>query len=170
MKRVSALLICACLAHFAVVTAQAEQPALVFGTYLKGNNVTEPRPKKSSYLETLHGGIVVIGNQAGFYLNTRVIKQPEKDLYIVIEYENPSGGKPFVNDMLFKTDAEELDFSSPDFVKGLRSYADYTITVRVFDSKDATVPLDTLRQKIRCYVDTRGSKLKMFKGLKTKSL
>ena len=152
----------------ATVAAQAAQPALVVGTYQKGNNVTEPRPKKSEYFETLHGGIVVVGDNAGYYLFTKVIKKPSKDLYIVVTYENPSGGKPFMNDMEFKTTAEELHFSAPEFVKGLKSYSDYEITVRVFESKEAKEPIDMLKQKIRCYVDTRGPKAKMFSRLKEK--
>ncbi len=38
------------------VAQAAAQPKLVVGTYQKGNNLTEPRPKKSEYLETMHGG------------------------------------------------------------------------------------------------------------------
>jgi hypothetical protein len=152
----------------AVVAARAAQPALVIGTYQKGNNVTEPRPKKSEYFETLHGGIVVVGDNAGYYLFAKVIKKPAKDLYAVVEYENPSGGKPFTNDMEFKTTAEELHFSAPEFVKGLKSYSDYEITVRVFESKEAKEPIDVLKQAIRCYVDTRGAKAKMFNRLKEK--
>jgi hypothetical protein len=152
----------------ASVATVAAQPVLVIGTYQKGNNVTEPRPKKSEYFETLHGGILVVGDDAGYYLFTKVIKKPVRDLYIVVEYENPSGGKPFTNDMDFKTTAEELHFSSPEFVKGLKSYSDYDVTVRVFESRVTNVPIDMLKQTIRCYVDTRGPRVKMFKRLKEK--
>lgn len=151
-----------------IVAAQAAEPRLVIGTYQKGNNVTEPRPKKSEYFETLHGGVLVVGDDAGYYLFTKVIKKPAKDLYIVVDYENPSGGKPLTNDMEFKTTAEELHFSAPAFVKGLKSYSDYEIIVRVFESKEAKEPIDTLKQTIRCYVDTRGPKAKMFNRLKEK--
>lgn len=57
---------------------------------------------------------------------------------------------------------------SPEFVKGLKSYADYEITVKIFDSRGAKEPIDMLKQTIRCYVDTRGAKAKMFGRLKEK--
>jgi hypothetical protein len=139
------------------------------GTYQKGSNVTEPRPKRSAYLETLHGGVVVMPEGAGYYLFTRVIKKPEKELYVTVEYEDPMGGKPFVNDMAFVPTAEELHFSAPEFIRGLKGYGDYEVVVRVFESKSATQPIDTLRQTIRSYIDTRGAKPKMFKRLKEKT-
>lgn len=168
MHRSSKYLIFLVSVLFATIAGPAAQPALVIGTYQTGSNVTEPRPKKSAYLETLHGGIVVVGDSAGYYLFTKVIRKPEKDLYVVVDYENPSGGKPFTNDMEFKTTAEELHFSAPEFVKGLESYSDYDITVRVFESKEAKEPIDMLKQTIRSYVDTRGPKAKMFRRLHKK--
>jgi hypothetical protein len=144
------------------------QPKLVIGTYQKGSNLTEPRPKKSEYLETMHGGIVLIEDVAGFYLFAKVIKHPERELYLRIEYEDPSGREPLVNDMRFMPDADELHFSAPHGVRGLKSYGDYQIVVKVFDSKDAREPLDTLKQTVRSYVDTRGEKPKLFKRLKEK--
>ena len=168
MPRLSKFIIFLVSALLAMVTAQAAPPALAIGTYQKGNNVTEPRPQKSEYFETLHGGIVVVGDNAGYYLFAKVIKKPTKDSYIVVEYENPSGGKPFTNDMEFKTTAEELHFSAPEFVKGLKSYSDYGITVKVFESREAKEPIDVLKQTIRCYVDTSGPKAKMFNRLKGK--
>lgn len=147
------------LALHGSLRAQGDRTVLIMGTHQRGSDLTEPMPRKSEYLETLHGGIVVIGNAAGFYLNTKVIKKPAKELYVVVEYENPNGGKPFVNDMRFKPTNEELHFSSPDFVRGLKRYSNYTITVRIFESKGAAKPLDTLKQTIRCYVDTRRDKL-----------
>jgi hypothetical protein len=74
--------------------------------------------------------------------------------------------EPFTNDAVLKPTTEGLVFSSPDFVKGLRIYADYTITVRIFASRNAADPIDMLKQKIRCYVDTRGPTLKLFESLK----
>ena len=144
------------------------QPKLVIGTYQKGNNITEPRPKKSEYLETLHGGIVLIDDQAGYYLFTRVVKHPKRELYIKVEYQDPAGGKPLVNDMPFMPTAEELHFSAPHGVKGLKSYGDYQIVVKVFASKDSKEPLDILKQTVRSYVDTRGPKPQLFTGMKEK--
>jgi hypothetical protein len=168
MPRLSKFLTFPVIVFLATVATQSAEPALVIGTYQKGNNLTEPRPKKSEYLETLHGGIVVVGDNAGYYLFTNVIKKPARDLYVTVEYENPSGGKPFKNDMEFKTTAEELRFSAPEFVKGLKSYSDYELTVKIFESKEAKEPIDTLKQTIRSYVDTRGPNVKMFNRLKGK--
>lgn len=151
---------------FASATAYANEPTFVFGTFQKGSNVTEPKPQKSKYLETVRGGIVVVDDNAAFYLFTKVILQPDKELYVTVEYENPLGGAPFTNDMIFKPDAEALQFSAPDFVRGLKNYADYEITVRIFESKESSSPIDTLKQKVRSYVDTRGDKAKLFKRLK----
>ena len=156
------------LALLCVVSQAAAQPKLVIGTYQKGNNLTEPRPKKSEYLETMHGGIVLIGDQAGFYLLTKVIKHPDREFYVRVEYEDPAGGEPLMNDMRFVPTAEELHFSAPHGVKGLKSYGDYQIVVKVFDSKGSKEPLDILKQTIRSYVDTRGTKPKLFSRLKEK--
>jgi len=141
------------------------EPVVVMGTYQKGSNFTEPRPKKSKYLQTIHGGIVVMGSDAAFYLFTKVIKKPDKKLYIRVDYENPDGGSPLQNDMWFEPSLEGMRFSAPHFVKGLRSYADYVITVRIFTSREAREPIDTLRQTIRSYVDTRGPKAQFYKRL-----
>jgi hypothetical protein len=146
---------------------QGAKPLLISGTYQKGSNVMEPRPKKSAYLQTVHGGTVVIGDQAGYYLFVRVIKKPSKDLFMRIYYENPDGGQPFTNTRTFGRDAEEFHLGSPDFVKNLTNYATYSITVKVFESADAQAPTDVLTQKIRSYVDTHG-KVKLFRKLTIK--
>lgn len=150
------------------VSLKAAETILVVGTYQKGNNVTEPRPKSSEYLETLHGGIVVVGNGAGFYLFAKVIRIPTKSLYVVVEYENPEG-KPLTNEMNFAPSAKELHFSAPEFVRGLKNYSDYEITVRIFESKESKEPIDVLKQTVRSYVDTRGPKVQLFSKIKPKS-
>ena len=71
--------------------------------------------------------------------------------------------------MVFRRDLKELHFSAPEFVKNLTNYSDYTITVKIFESRDAREPIDTLKQTIRCYVDTRGAKVQVFKKLKLRS-
>jgi hypothetical protein len=153
-----------------VVTSSVRgaERVMVMGTYQKGSNFTEPRPKKSEFLQTIHGGIGVIGSDAAFYLLTKVIKKPEKRLYVRVDYENPDGGSPLQNDMWFEPSFERMLFSAPHFVKGLRSYSNYVITVRIFPSRQARDPIDTLRQTIRSYVDTRGPKAQFYKRLKVK--
>jgi hypothetical protein len=169
MRRTAHSILCFAAVVGAASAVIAAEPLLISGTYQKGSNVTEPRPNKSEFLQTSHGGVAVIGDKAGYYLFTRVLKKPDKDLYVRVEYENPTGGPPLTNDMVFRRDLKELHFSAPEFVKDLRSYSDYRITVKIFESRDAREPIDTLRQTIRCYVDTSGAKIKLYNKLKLKS-
>jgi hypothetical protein len=150
----------------ALNTADAAHIQLVSGTYLPGSNVTEPAPARSRYLETLHGGILIIGEAVGFYLNTRVREAPKAPLYITVEYPDPMGGAPATNDMEFLPVATELQFSSPGAVRGIKLYADYQIIVRVFDKKGSDAPIDTLVQTVRAYVDTTGEHPKVFKKIR----
>jgi hypothetical protein len=136
------------------------------GTYSKGHNITEPRPASSRYFETTEGGVVVIGNKAGFYLYVKMREQPPTPLYVRIEYENPEGGSPASNDTDIAPGHEGFGFSSPHFVKGLKIYSDYKIVVKAFSSRDAREPIDVLRQTVRSYVDSRGEELKVFRRLK----
>lgn len=149
-------------------SARAAKPAYICGTYQKGSNITEPRPKRSQFLQTIQGGIVMMGSEAGYYLSTRVIKKPEKRLFITVEFEDPTGRSPLKNEAVFEPSLEGFLFGSPDFVKGLRLYAHYSITVKIFDSRGVQKPIDTLRQTVRCYVDTRGPKAVLSDRLQVK--
>jgi hypothetical protein len=144
------------------------QPTLVFGVYAPGHNITEPKPQKSEYLETKSGGVVILSGGAGLFLQTRVIKHPISELYVTVEYENPQGGTALKNDMRFTPETKGLYFSAPSFQAGLKGYADYVITVRIWDTKDSEKPIDTLVQKVRSYVDTTGPSPMMFDKLKQK--
>ena len=150
----------------ALNVAAAAQVQLVSGTFMPGSNSTEPRPAQSRYLETLHGGLIVIGDAVGFYLFIRVREAPAAPLYITVEYPDPLGGPPITNDMDFLPVATDLHFSSPDAVRGIKLYSDYQIVVRVFDKKGSDSPIDTLVQTVRAYVDTRGAHPKVFKGVR----
>ena len=129
---------------------------MLFGVYEPGHDLTEPSPRKSEYLETKSGGVLVLPDGAGLFLFARVIKRPASELYITVEYENPQGGAPLPNDMRFETKAQEFGFSAPSLQPGLRRYATYTITVKIWEKKGAAQPIDTLVQKVRSYVDTTG--------------
>jgi hypothetical protein len=168
VRRICLVLVSFVLSYLNISGADAEagEPLLISGTHLKGTDFTEPRPKRSQFLETVDGGIAIIGEKAGFYLFTKVIKKPVKELYVVAEYQNPSGGGPLWNKGLFKPTSEELRFGSPDFVKGLRIYSNYTITIKIFESRALGKPIDVLKQTIRSYVDTRGPKVLMHKEVK----
>jgi len=144
----------------------AAQQKLVSGTLIPGSNTTEPHPVQSRYLETLHGGLIVIGDAVGFYLFTRVREAPATPLFITVEYPDPLGGPPARNEMDFVPSATELRFSSPGAVKGIKIYAEYQIIVRVFDRKGSDVPIDTLVQTVRAYVDTTGPHPKVFSGIR----
>jgi hypothetical protein len=146
----------------AVNLAIAAHMQEISGTRLPGSNVTEPEPMHSRYLETVNGGLIVIGKAVGFYLNTKVREKPATPLYITIEYPNPSGGPPATNDMDFLPTATDLQFSSPGAVRGIKMYADYQIVVRIFDHKGSDLPIDTLIQTIRAYIDTTGSQPRVF--------
>ena len=66
----------------------------ISGTYRLGSDVSEPRPARSRFLETLDGGLVVIRDQVAHYLRARVREKPSAPLYIKIEYQDPLGGPP----------------------------------------------------------------------------
>ena len=163
--RTKLLLLLVLLSH-ALGTVFASAPQLISGTYLAGSNVTEPRPSQSKHFETLHGGVVVIGNVAGFYLFVKVREAPPSPLYVQIEYQDPLGGPSITNDMEFLPTMQELRFSSPSAVRGLRVGAEYKITVKVFEQRHATETLDVLVQTVRSYVDTAGAEPKVSNRIK----
>lgn len=157
------LFLCGCVSS--TTTLPSGKPALVFGVYESGHNVTEPKPQASEYLQVEAGGVVVMDEGAGLFLKARVIKHPDHELYITVEYENP-GSASLLNDASFKVDATNLNFSVPTVQSGLRSYADYAITVKIWEKKGDPKPVDTLVQKVRSYVDTTGPKPLVFDKLK----
>jgi hypothetical protein len=151
---------------FIAPNSHADDTVRFPGTYSKGHNITEPRPASSRYFQTTEGGVVVIGNKAGFYLYVKMREQPQMPLYVRIEYENPEGGSPASNDMDIAPGHEAFGFSSPDFVKGLKIYSEYKIVVKAFISREAHEPIDVLCQTVRSYVDSRQEELKVFRRLK----
>lgn len=142
------------------------EAALVVGTFQPGQNASDPQPQKSEYLETTQGGVLIAGDNAGLYLFTKVIKRPLQHFHVVVEFQNPSGGAPIRNEVLFKNTATELHFSTPGYLKDLKNYGEYEVTVRIYISKESKKPVDTLKQTIRSYVDTHGAKAKLFSKLK----
>jgi hypothetical protein len=144
---------------------QSAEPQMVYGVYEHGHNITEPRPQKSRFLQTTQGGVVVLGQKAGFFLTVKTNEHPKSALYIRVEYEDPRGGIPAWNDMEFSPNAGGFNFSSPGFVEGLKIYSDYEIKVSIFERSGDPKPIDVLRQKVRSYVDTRGTELKVFSKL-----
>lgn len=139
---------------------------LISGTYKRGANVTEPRPVEGKYLKVQHGGVIIIPSGAGFYINTTVKKSPKKDLYIVIEYENPNDkSKPLTNDQKFLKTSKGFYFTSPSVINGIRGYESYEINVKIYDSKKKDRLLDQFTQKFRSYVDTTTNQILIKTGM-----
>lgn len=136
---------------------------------MTGSNITEPRPRESQFFRTDHAGFVVLEKGAAYYLQARVLKSPPSTYYIRVEYENPQDkSRPFTNDMDFKATMDGVRFSSPDVVWGIRNYADYTIRVSVFTSRESTEAIDTLIQPVRSYVDTTTGEVRVYNRMQPK--
>lgn len=127
------------------------------GIYRPGNNITEPRPMAGKYLKVTDGGVLVLREVAGLYVNARVIQKPESDLFITIDYEDPRSGT-ISNTMVFDKEAVGFGFSSPRFQSGLIPYRNYMVVIKVWNNNRQESLLDTIRQPVRSYVDTRGDK------------
>lgn len=143
----------------------SEKPAMIKGTYMAGSNVTEPRPRSSRYLQTEHGGFVVIGQKAGHYLQARVREAPRKTLFIRAYYE-AGNGQTLSTSGKFTPDAKGFVFSPPDFVTGIRCYQDYSIRVEITESESSRQPIDTLVQPVRSYIDTTSGTVRLFSKMK----
>jgi len=143
-----------------VPLATVDSPLMVMGTWMKGSNFTEPRPKKSRYLGTKHAGLVVIEEGVGYYLAVHVLEAPEQEFHIKISYQNPLDTKrPMVNVQHFPPSAREFIFSTPKVVSGIKGQKMYSIKVEIFESPNAEKPIDVLKQKFRAYVDTTTSQI-----------
>ena len=170
MKTTILLVGLAALLGFASCTSSSpgvssSKQSLIHGVYQAGHNLTEPRPQRSEYLQTTGGGVAVVAKGSGLFLQTRVLKSPSRELYITVDYEGP-GLTSLSNDMIFKPDARKLTFSAPRMQSDLRGFRDYTIIVRIWNSKSDKTPIDTLVQKVRSYVDTSGPTPRVFNGMK----
>jgi hypothetical protein len=139
------------------------------GTYQKGNNITEPQPQESEYLRTSTGGFEIIQGLAAFKLYIDIIKSPARRVYTRAIVPNPQDlSEPFVYD-------HYLDPSTPSTtithgpVLGLKMYKDYIIEFILFADESRTQEIDRLTQKIRCYLDTTGPQLKLYRRMKTKT-
>jgi hypothetical protein len=149
--------------HWGSLDQKIKYPLYVKGTYADGSNITEPRPQRSKYLEVKHGGIIIVEEGAGFYLNVRVIQKPEKPFYIKIQYQDPRNpGRFLANDMEFTSNYAEFLFSSPEIIHGIVGYQNYSIVVSIYEDKDSGQPQDVLTQTVRAYVETQTSEPLIF--------
>jgi len=137
------------------------------GTHYKGSDLTEPRPVSGKYLKVINGGLVVINSKdAGFYINMKLKDKIDKDIYVVTAYENPlDKNAPFVNDFIVTPDmyAKTIEFSSPDFIKGLKYWRNYKVNVTVYEDKSMAKQIDGFTQNIRSYVDTTVQPIKVMR-------
>lgn len=142
------------------------EKAMVRGTRTAGSNVTEPRPRSSRYLETLHGGFVIVRkNVVGHYLQIKVREAPPKPMFIKVHYETADKKRTISNTSRFPPSADGFVFSAPEHVPGIRIYQDYEIRVEVFESAGSSKPVDVLVQPVRSYVDTTGDAVKVFNNV-----
>ena len=148
------------------VTPTSGETVKVSGVYQRGHDLTEPRPKSGKYLRVTDGGVAVLKDGAGLYLRTEVITKPDKELFVTVDYDDPQSGT-ISNTMAFVPSAKVLEFSVPRFQKDLIPYSTYSVTVKVFASKNAPTPIETITQEIRSYVDSRGSSPQVMSRLKT---
>ena len=99
MRTISIGLVLACVALVRAAQGNIDT-ALIAGTSLFSGNKADPVPQKGKYLETVHGGVVLMGGNAALYLQVAPRTSWRKLLYIKIEYENPlDSGHPLANDM-----------------------------------------------------------------------
>jgi hypothetical protein len=137
----------------------------VRGTRTKESNVTEPKPKEGKVFKTLHAGFGIHGKKAAYYWRGQITTPG--NYYVRIEYENPADKKkPLVNDMELPERAVDVEFSSPDFVRGIRVYGDYKMKATFYGGHDMKAVIDTVEQTVRSYVDTTKEEVRVFKGLK----
>jgi hypothetical protein len=137
----------------------------VRGTRTKESNVTEPKPKEGKVFKTLHAGFAIHGKKAAYYWRGQITTPG--NYYVRIEYENPADKeRPLVNDMELPERAVDVEFSSPDFVRGIRIYGDYKMKATFYGGRDMKVVIDKVEQTVRSYVDTTKEEVRVFKGLK----
>jgi hypothetical protein len=140
----------------------------VLGTYKDGNNITEPKPIYGKYVKTEMGGFQVIQGFAGYKLFIEVITAPEQRLYSRTIVENPEDiNAPFVYEHYLDPTTPRTTLTHGP-VKGLEVYKDYTVTYILYENEARTIEVDRIVQGIRSYLDTTGSKLKIFNKVKSK--
>lgn len=118
----------------------------------------EPEPVSSEYFRTLGGGFYVKINQVQemFYgVNLMAEKPLEPSNYLVVEYQNPTGGKPYTKSSLL-SDIQTSDvvqnrttyiLRSPP-VTGVKPHTNYLITVKLYKHRLADEPIGLHKQLV----------------------
>ncbi len=92
----------------------------------------------------------------------------ETGLYPDSRRKSRGSKKPFIYEHYIDPDTPSTTLTHGPAI-GLKIYQDYTVEFIAYADKKRTKEIDRLTQKIRSYVDTTGSKLKLFDGMKTKT-
>jgi hypothetical protein len=144
------------------------KPVFLLGTWLKGADTTLPRPVTSKYFKTYRGGFRLTAEGAYYLLHADVIRDREKPLYVVVEFENPLDPQhPTRYDGPLGPKDRSINPSHGP-VHGLRIYESYWVKATLYESKDSATPIDVFTQNIRSLVDTRGEQPVVYGGLKEK--
>jgi hypothetical protein len=144
---------------------EGAEPPLVSGVWRKGHNITEPRPKSSTFMKVLEGGFLVLPTAAVYRLQIEISPNLSTPYFMQALFENPlDRSKPFTEQTVVSRPDNNVTLTHGP-VKGLRISGDYRITVKIFRHKGDAEPIDVLEQKVRSYVDTKGAAIKMKSGM-----
>jgi hypothetical protein len=161
----SRVLVISLLALALCARAEGAEPPLVSGVWRKGHNITEPRPKSSIFMKVLEGGFLVLPTAAAYRLEIEVSPKLSTPYFMQALFENPlDRSKPFTEETVVSQPDRNVTLTHGP-VKGLRISGDYRITVKIFRHKGDAEPMDVLEQKVRSYVDSKGSAIKMKGGM-----
>jgi hypothetical protein len=144
----------------------AQTRGFVSGVWQKGHNITEPRPKSSKFVKTIDGGFFFVPAGAAYRVEIEVSPDLATPYFVQATLENPQDSKkPFIHERVVSTPEKQFTLAHGP-VKGLHIYRDYRVEVKIFRAKGDAEPIDVLDQKVRSYVDTRGTGVKVMGGMK----
>lgn len=151
------------------INSFAEEEVLVSGVWMKGADLTEPRPVKSEYFKVYQGGFYTSVKGARYFLLADILPNIEKPLWVKVQCQNPLNPKePFIEEGPINVGDRSLHYSS-DYIKGLKIYREYWMKITLYDSKEQKKEIDKITQKIRSYVDTTGEEVRIYKDVKEKT-
>jgi len=127
-----------------------------------GSKLSDPQPQAGKFLQVEQAGFVVSNQQVAYYVKTRVIEEPSHTCHIKAEYQNPlNENKPITSDMTFEPYFNALTFKSPAGITGIRYNQLYTIKLSIYPTQDSDIPIDSITQKVRAYVDTTRDEIRV---------
>jgi hypothetical protein len=107
---------------------------------------TRDDPSQKPYLGVLGGGFIYNYREGEeFYGLTTMVQKPLAEGSIVeVEFENPSGGKPFIVSQRVSARTDRYAFQSPD-VHGVVANKPYHVTIRIYDRERKELIWSTTR-------------------------